>query len=657
MGSVRTVRKRDGREVAFDSTKIADAIFKASCAAGGPDRETADELADVVTHFINKEYTDRTPGIEDIQDLVEKVLMETGFIHTARAYIVYREERRQIRDELKVFRTRSPALSDRPVDVVVDAGSAELTDTWSKGRIVEALIKEAGLSYEVSTNVANAVENKVFASGMKRISTTLIRELVDNELFERDYSAKLSRQTMVGLPKYDLSILLAAKSDEKREVACNNPDAVAMGIAENALKQYALSDLFPTEVADAHLNAELHLVDLGHTTRYYSAVHSIDYIKKYGLALNNLDSVSGAPAHPRTLTAHLITFLASMQAYFSGPQSVPFVNVMYAPMLEGLSGKQMYQEAQSLLFCGSQIAFARGGRTLPLYFGVHSAVPDFLRDVEAMGPSGKSTGKPYAYYEDTAAVFARILLEVWQKGDAAGQPFRYPVCYLHVEKENDRENLLYLTREFGDAPWRPEVLVDEKGGYRATPSMQFEWEAGNARMATHPESIRCAAAHAVVINLAHAAFRAGKGNTRGMLQEIGKTVSIACQAHDAKRRFLASLSATAGRPLHELGRLGADGVPYANPDESLYLVGSVGLDEALAYLYGQQATPTEAARLVQCVEEKLKKAAQKLGLRVAIDPSPPVEAARRLALTDLKFYPQASEVIENGVSAGGPIYS
>ena len=87
---ISKVRKRDGRLVAFDESKIADAIHKAACAAGTGDRFLSEELAGVVTLFLEKRYAG-VPGIEDIQDMVEKVLIETGHARMAKAYILYRE--------------------------------------------------------------------------------------------------------------------------------------------------------------------------------------------------------------------------------------------------------------------------------------------------------------------------------------------------------------------------------------------------------------------------------------------------------------------------------------------------------------------------------------------------------------------------------------
>jgi len=92
------IRKRDGREVPFNIEKIANAIFKAAMAAGGNDYNMALRLAEQVTKVLEKKYVDTIPGVEDIQDVVEKVLIENGHARTAKEYILYRAERTRVRE-------------------------------------------------------------------------------------------------------------------------------------------------------------------------------------------------------------------------------------------------------------------------------------------------------------------------------------------------------------------------------------------------------------------------------------------------------------------------------------------------------------------------------------------------------------------------------
>ena len=90
------IRKRDGRVVEFDETKITDAIFEAAKSVGGADRQLAMELTLNVLKALKNENK-QTVDVEHIQDIVEKVLIESGHARTAKSYILYRARRTGMR--------------------------------------------------------------------------------------------------------------------------------------------------------------------------------------------------------------------------------------------------------------------------------------------------------------------------------------------------------------------------------------------------------------------------------------------------------------------------------------------------------------------------------------------------------------------------------
>lgn len=96
--------KRDGRLVPYDRERITTAIFKAAQAVGGGDRERAEQLAGQVEQILLERYDDTAiPQVEQIQDIVEKVLIENGHARTAKAYILYRKQRADWRNLENVF--------------------------------------------------------------------------------------------------------------------------------------------------------------------------------------------------------------------------------------------------------------------------------------------------------------------------------------------------------------------------------------------------------------------------------------------------------------------------------------------------------------------------------------------------------------------------
>lgn len=95
---VEKIIKRNGDVVRFDKRKITYAIFKAAKSVGGTDKKIAEELTEKVVRILESS-NDNAPSVEDVQDGVEKVLIENGHARTAKAYILYRQERSEIRKE------------------------------------------------------------------------------------------------------------------------------------------------------------------------------------------------------------------------------------------------------------------------------------------------------------------------------------------------------------------------------------------------------------------------------------------------------------------------------------------------------------------------------------------------------------------------------
>lgn len=110
---IKKVKKRDGSIVDFDQTKIRDAILKAAQASGSSAVNQAGELAQEVTEDLEEIYgevefgEEEIPEVEDIQDTVEKVLIEEGYYTTAKKYILYRQEHRQKRREKEKLLNRA----------------------------------------------------------------------------------------------------------------------------------------------------------------------------------------------------------------------------------------------------------------------------------------------------------------------------------------------------------------------------------------------------------------------------------------------------------------------------------------------------------------------------------------------------------------------
>jgi ribonucleoside-triphosphate reductase len=96
---IRKIKKRDGKIVDFNPVKITEAIWKAAQAVGGKDYKRAAELTDKVLDILEKELKrSEIPTVEQVQDVVEKILIEDGHAKTAKAFILYRKQHQDMRE-------------------------------------------------------------------------------------------------------------------------------------------------------------------------------------------------------------------------------------------------------------------------------------------------------------------------------------------------------------------------------------------------------------------------------------------------------------------------------------------------------------------------------------------------------------------------------
>ena len=135
----KKIKKRDGKIVNFNADKIADAIAKAGLATEEFKADRAKALADKVLKKAEETIKTRTPSVEQIQDIVEEVLMESSFKRTAREYIRFRQERSRIReaksDLMSIYKTISHA--DASEDSDVKRSNANVDGNSAMGKMLQ----------------------------------------------------------------------------------------------------------------------------------------------------------------------------------------------------------------------------------------------------------------------------------------------------------------------------------------------------------------------------------------------------------------------------------------------------------------------------------------------------------------------------------------
>lgn len=135
----KKIVKRDGKVATFKPEKITEAITSAGLATGEFKQDRAKALTEKVLKRAEETITRRTPNVEQIQDIVEQVLMESAFKRTAKEYITYRQERNQIREAksnlMNIYRTI--AIADASEDSDVKRSNANVDGNSAMGKMLQ----------------------------------------------------------------------------------------------------------------------------------------------------------------------------------------------------------------------------------------------------------------------------------------------------------------------------------------------------------------------------------------------------------------------------------------------------------------------------------------------------------------------------------------
>ena len=138
--SITNIRKRDGRTMVFDRAKIENAIFRAFQASGSAKgHETSEALTDrVMKELENNENISGVPTVEQVQDTVERVLIEKGFVRSAKAYILYRAERSRVREmNTRLMKTFEDITFKDAVDSDIKRENANINGDTAMGSMLK----------------------------------------------------------------------------------------------------------------------------------------------------------------------------------------------------------------------------------------------------------------------------------------------------------------------------------------------------------------------------------------------------------------------------------------------------------------------------------------------------------------------------------------
>lgn len=311
--------------------------------------------------------------------------------------------------------------------------SAQRFEHFNAEKIAQSLVKETEIDPELAGRIADEVESFIRRASPDYVSSQLVREITSVKLLEYGQEEARKKYARLGTPVWDIEQMIqkSKSTDIKRENAnqMHAPETINWVISGEALEQYALTRVLPDKLADSHLSGDYHIHILSMmATRPNCIQHFPPLFFKHGLRIDGTGkhtSVAKPAKHLVVAIQHCAKMMLAGQTQMAGGQSIDGFNVWLAPFLKGRSDQEMEQAAQEFIYELNQSYVARGGQVVFSNLGFDIGVPEWLKNVPAIGPGGEVMGV-YGDYEEEVLAFLRAYIKMKMKGDATGKPHMWP---------------------------------------------------------------------------------------------------------------------------------------------------------------------------------------------------------------------------------------
>ncbi|WAM34299.1 ribonucleoside triphosphate reductase [Caldicellulosiruptor morganii] len=559
---ITKVMKRDGTIVDFDRKKIENAIFKAAKAVGGSDFSIAEKLTDQVIEILEQKFGYSIPHVEDIQDIVEKVLIENGHAKTAKAYILYRKQHQDIREFKNLF-----------------------------------------------LDIENTVDQYIGKTDWRV-----------NENSNMSYSLQ-------GL---------------------NNHISTAV------ISKYWLNKIYPREVAEAHINGDFHLHDLGVLGVYCCGWDLRD------LLLNGFTGVEGKVAskpakHFRSALGQIVNFFYTLQGEAAGAQAFSNFDTYLAPFIyyDKLTYSDVKQALQEFVF-NTNVPTRVGFQSPFTNITLDLVPPSTLKD-EPVIIGGQIMDRTYKEFQREMDMFNMAFAEVMMEGDAKGRIFSFPIPTYNITKDFDWDSpvvdkIMEMTAKYG-LPYFSNFVNSDMQPEDAR-SMCCRLRLDNRELRKRGGGLFGAnpltgSIGVVTINLPRIGYLSKSEDE--YFERLARLMDIAKTSLEIKREILEDLTR---KGLYPYSRFYLRDI-YERYGEywknHFNTIGIVGMHESLLNFMGVGIDTKEgrefAIKVLDFMRERIRKYQEETGILYNLEATPAEGTSYRLARKDKEMFP---DIITSG---------
>jgi anaerobic ribonucleoside-triphosphate reductase len=515
----------------------------------------------------------------------------------------------------------------KPRGMVVRTSHLTLEE-FDANKIANSLIKEAKVPAELAQRAAKEAEKRLVKSKTKYLTAALIREVVNGILVEKGYEDYRHKLTRVGMPIHEVTALIENKD------AVQDSAAAISKAGQTVLGEYTLLNIFPRDIADAHLSGAIHIDGLGTWILKPNEVsHDLRYFFQHGIRLADpLQVAMEPPSNFKCALSVAFNVLLHSSKETNRTQTLNYFNVFLAPFVRGIEVGKIKENLRLFILNLNQHADAT--------LGLELSIPKLTAEKEAVGPQGKVSGK-YDDYTYESQLLASLIIDVFSE-EGSPKPLLNPKLVIKINNaafaDENAKAILLKAHELAAQKGIPyfanmtkkdsENAVFSSSGVKFATDLTGDWET---------DTLRTGCLGCVTINLPRIAQECEKDKNK-FFDLVKERFELAARALGIKNNALKQFSKNSLQFLLQK----TSGDTYFRLENCSRIVSLAGFREAVETFTEKSITSEESRTFAEEVIANLLAFKQKVGRKYGKRLYPVVlgshEASERLAQLDIERY-------------------
>jgi len=502
-------------------------------------------------------------------------------------------------------------------------------EEFDVNKIAKSLIKEAKVPPEIAQKTAKDAEKRLRKSKAKFITAPLVREIVNTILVERGYENYRHKLTRVGMPVFEITELLYSKKTIK------SSSILLSNAGKKVFEEYALLNIFPRDIADAHLLGAIDIEDLGTwILKPKEVIHDIRFFFEAGINIPNNENVS--INSPKSLDSALnvtLNVLLLCKKEVNSTQILDSFNVFLSPFIKTNNIPKIKNSLRRFLVNISQNV----NTTISLDLS-NSEIIAKINTIRLI----EKRKIEYSDITEKSILIASLIIDIVTE-KSVFKPLFNPKIIIKMNKDSFNEKNLVkiiqkahkLSFEKGNiffenvvAKEKPEWGVFSSSGVKLSTDLSGDWET---------DTLRTGCLGIVAINLPRIVLESELDQNK-FFEILKERFELSARALRIKYNTLKQIGKTSLPFLTQKTK----GEPYFRLDHCSRIINLIGFQEAVEKLSGKKIESIEsqkfAKEIIKNVLRFKRKIGRKYGKRLFPAILPNSEASKRLAEMDIEKF-------------------